>query len=192
MSAVQRAQQPLHGRSYSTLSALVCLSLLVAICLADTQQTDADRKKAVYAMYAIYKKSFQNVADISPLKALALSHQGKVIFVDVRKPEEMKISMLPGAISLATFLSDPSRYTGKTIVGYCTISFRSGKIAKALATEGVTMLNLKGGLLAWTHEGGKVYGPNGETYRLHVFGKKWDLAPVGYTTTTFRWWKRIF
>jgi sodium/bile acid cotransporter 7 len=42
------------------------------------------------------------------------------------------------------------------------------------------MLNLRGGLLAWVHAGGKVYDANGETRRIHVYGRKWNLAPNGY------------
>jgi len=42
------------------------------------------------------------------------------------------------------------------------------------------MLNLRGGLLAWVHDGGKVYDRNGETRRIHVYGRKWDLGPKDY------------
>jgi hypothetical protein len=32
------------------------------------------------------------------------------------------------------------------------------------------------------HAGGKVYDRNGETRRIHVYGRTWDLAPSAYKT----------
>jgi sodium/bile acid cotransporter 7 len=64
-------------------------------------------------------------------------------------------------------------YKDHTIIGYCTISYRSGKLAEKLGKKGIKMLNLKGGMLAWVHEGGKVYDDqHGETKRVHVYKKK--------------------
>jgi sodium/bile acid cotransporter 7 len=40
--------------------------------------------------------------------------------------------------------------------------------------------NLRGGILAWVHDGGTVYDQNGETRRIHVYGRKWNLAPNSY------------
>ena len=51
------------------------------------------------------------------------------------------------------------------------------------AAQGITVLNLRGGILAWTHAGGSLRDRDGETRRLHVYGRKWDLAPRGYETT---------
>jgi len=90
------------------------------------------------------------------------------------------VSMLPGAITEQEFLTHPERYRDKIIIGYCTISYRSGKLAEKLKAQGVVMLNLRGGLLAWVHDGGKVYDRNGETRRIHVYGRKWDLGPKDY------------
>jgi len=66
------------------------------------------------------------------------------------------------------------------VIGYCTISYRSGKLAESLAPRGITMLNLEGGLLAWVHAGGKLFDRAGETRRIHVYGRKWNLAPQDY------------
>ncbi len=175
------------------LMALIFLSLTTSSCYAGKKQTDADKKNTITNMYINYKKKyFPNVVDITPQEAMALANQGRVVFVDIRKPMEIKVSKLKGAISQEDFLADPSKYEGKTIVGYCTISFRSGRLAKEQSRKGIAMLNLKGGILAWVHEGGKVYDRKGETHRLHVYSKRWDLAPEGYETVKFSWRDKLF
>ena len=88
--------------------------------------------------------------------------------------------MLPGAISVKEFLKDPSKYRDKTIISYCTISYRSAKFTRELNNKGFTAYNLAGGLLAWVLDGGKVYDSSGVTKRIHVYGKKWDYPPEGY------------
>jgi sodium/bile acid cotransporter 7 len=131
-------------------------------------------------MYEDYKKSFPEVEDITPKQAMKLMQSGNVIFVDTRKSKEQKVSMLPGAVTEKDFKKNSEQYRDQVLIGYCTISYRSGKLAKELERKGITMLNLRGGMLAWIHEGGKVYDANGETKRVHVYKKKWNYVPEGY------------
>jgi sodium/bile acid cotransporter 7 len=160
--------------------------------LAGTAMSDDEKKEIVYGMYAGYKKKFPTVTDVSPQKAMTLMKTGKVVFVDTRTPEEMAVSTLPGAISKEAFLKDQATYHDSIIIGYCTISYRSGKFAEEMAARGVKMSNLTGGLLAWVLEGGKVYNDGGETRRIHVYGKKWNYPPAGYTSVLFGPLERLF
>jgi sodium/bile acid cotransporter 7 len=131
-------------------------------------------------MYEGYKASFPEVPDITPKEAMKLMQSEEVIFVDTRKAKEQEVSMLPNAVTEEDFRKNLERYKDKAIIGYCTISYRSGKLARKLLKEGITMHNLKGGMLAWAHEGGKVYDANGETKRIHVYKNKWNYVPEGY------------
>ena len=88
--------------------------------------------------------------------------------------------MLPGAISVKEFLRNYKSYDDHVKIAYCTISYRSGKFAEKYQNESIPVYNLRGGMLAWLHEGGKIYDQTGETYRIHIFGEKWNLAPEGY------------
>ena len=143
-------------------------------------QDDMEKKKIVYGMYADYKKDFPGVKDISPKRALELLGDDAVVFVDTRKPSEMRVSMLPNAVTRDAFLSNSNHYSDKTVVAYCTISYRSGKFAEEAARKGIRIFNLEGGLLAWVLEGGKVYDAQGESKRIHVYGKKWNYPARGY------------
>ena len=133
-------------------------------------------------MYADYRKDFPGVAEIEPKLAMDLMGKLRFRFVDIREPEEQAVSMLPGAIPAKAYLKNPDKYPADLVVGYCTISYRSGKLAEKLKRKGITMYNLRGGMLAWVHDGGKIYDKNGETKRIHVYGRKWDLAPEDYET----------
>ena len=167
------------------------LALLAAVicprCGPPAPLSDSQKKQTVYQMYAGSKKDFPEVVDIAPLEAMRLlKNQKKVVLVDVRSPAEQRVSMLPGAVTQDEFLSNLDKYRDHVIIGYCTISYRSGILAQDLRQQGITMLNLQGGLLAWIHEGGKVYSQGVETLKVHVYGKKWDLAPARYQTVKHR------
>jgi rhodanese-related sulfurtransferase len=142
--------------------------------------SESEKRAKIETLYRDYKKDFAGVEDITPAAAMDLLKTSAAVFVDVRAEKEQKVSMLPGAITEHEFLSHLERYRDKVIIGYCTISYRSGKLAEKLKAQGIVMLNLRGGLLAWVHDGGKVYDRNGETRRIHVYGRKWNLGPKGY------------
>ena len=153
---------------------------------------DDDTKLAqVIAMYAEYRKDFPTVDDIDAKAAAALYAEGKAQFVDVRRPAEIAVSSLPGAIDKQSFLQNRQAYQHKTVVVFCTISYRSGVFARELADQGDRVVNLKGGILAWVLQGGRIEDQKGETRRLHVYGPKWDLAPADYETLTFGLLERL-
>ena len=161
------------------LACAVAAGLLQLSWAAD-HMNDTENRDKIEAMYQGYKKDFPRVQDIDPSDAMRLLQEGKALFIDVREAKEQQVSMLPGAVTEKQFLKDPGRYRDRTLIGYCTISYRSGKLAEKLKAQGITLLNLKGGMLAWVHAGGKVYDQSGETKRIHVYGKKWNLGPQGY------------
>ena len=154
--------------------------------------TDGQKRKIIYRMYDDYRKEFPNVMEISPQEAMKETARGEILFVDTRKPAEMSVSMLPGAITEKAFLKDPEKFKDKQIVAYCTISYRSGKFAQEMAKKGIQILNLRGGLLAWVLEGGKVYDANGETKRINVYGEEWDYPPEGYESVRLGFFERHF
>jgi rhodanese-related sulfurtransferase len=162
------------------LFVLLSAASLSRISSASEQLADAQKLQTIYRMYEDYKKKFPTVEDIAPKKAMALMESAKVVFVDIRDPKEQKVSMLPGALTQEEFKKNLEKYRDYVIIGYCTISYRSGKLAESLRKKGVNMLNLKGGLLAWVHEGGKIFDASGETRRVHVYSKKWNYLPGGY------------
>jgi len=145
--------------------------------------TDGEKLATVYGMYDNYKTDFPGVKDISPGDAMALLAGGKALFIDTRNTEEMEVSMLPGAITGKEYTAGGDTYAGRVPIAYCTISYRSGVFSSERTKKGATVYNLRGGLLAWVLEGGKVYDKKGnETKRIHVYGRRWDYPPRGYSS----------
>jgi len=181
--------------TYFRLKRWLCVFLVLFVpqtVFCDVELTPEEKKETVYKMYEEYQKEFSSVGDMTPQKAMHLLKEGRVLFVDVRKPAEMKVSMLPGTITKEAFLKTPVKFKNKTVVAYCTIGYRSGKFAEEMANKGIHIYNLKGGALAWVFEGGKVYDVNRESKRVHVYGKKWNYLPEGYEGVVFGLLERWF
>ncbi len=150
------------------------------LSLSSDDLSDKDKRQKIDDMYAGYKKQFPEVRDMSPKMVMDLRAKGKTVLIDIREPREQQVSMLPGAITEKEFMDDPAKYKDAVKIAYCTISYRSGKFAQKLQKKGIIVYNLKGGMLAWVHDGGNVYDQNGESHRIHVYGRKWDLGPKRY------------
>jgi rhodanese-related sulfurtransferase len=180
----KRVEEGRRGLPLASFAALVLAAafLLGPALLSCGPAEDEKRREKIEDMYEDYKRqSFPGVIDVDPRLAMDLATRPEVLFVDVRPPEERSVSMIPGAVTEEQFLSNIEQYKNRIIIGYCTISYRSGKLAQELMNkQGITMYNLRGGLLAWVHDGGKIVNSKGETKRIHVYGRKWNLAPSGF------------
>ena len=174
---------PIKGFQIQSAALIFSVVMFAGLVFADNRLGDKVKQQKVESLYAEYKKSFPEVADLSAQEAIALMENRPVLFVDFREPEEQAVSMLPRAIPGRVFLKNPEVYKDNIIIAYCTISYRSGKLAEKLKKKGLRIINLRGGILAWLHAGGRVYKDNAPVNRVHVYGRKWDLAPTGYEST---------
>jgi len=191
-STLKKEEEMRHYRLRAVGSLFLFLSLAPHSALGDETLTGQQKKEIVYRMYDNYRKDFPWVKEISPEAAMREMETGKILFVDTRKPAEMEVSMLPGAITQEEFLKDPARYKDRLVAAYCTISYRSGKFAMEMVEKGIQIYNLRGGLLAWVLEGGKVYDAQGETKRINVYGKEWDYPPKGYESVRLGFFEKHF
>jgi rhodanese-related sulfurtransferase len=151
----------------------------------ESAMTDKAKSDIVRKMYEKDKFKFQDVEDTSPTSAQALYARGEAVFIDVRTPEEQMVSMLPGAVTEQDLANSPSILQGKTAVAYCTVGYRSGLYAADMSREGIRVLNVPGGILAWVFNGGKVYHAGRETKRVHVYEEEWNYLPDGYEPVMF-------
>jgi sodium/bile acid cotransporter 7 len=160
--------------------ALVAAGLFVYQGVLNKPSTDHSKRQEVEKMAAEIKMKFPDIAVMDARKAMELMDDNNIVFIDVRRPEEQALSMLPGAITDTTFLDNPRKYEEYTKIGYCTIGYRSSMFAQKLKNAGISIYNLKGGLLGWVHDGGKVYNDKGQSFKIHVYGSPWKLGPEGY------------
>ena len=146
------------------------------------QLTDAQKKERLEALYEGYRSSFPSIESITVEELLQLQEGTReVVLVDVRKPEEMKVSMIPGAIDAATFQREAQSYRDAVVVPYCTAGYRSGLYTQELQNSGLDVRNLEGSILAWTLAGLPLENAEGPTDKVHVYGRTWDLAAEGFS-----------
>ena len=167
---------------YCATAAIALLIIFWITCFHILPESIADTRKRgkIEKLYMHYQKKFPEVQDVNPRTAIELTNTGKVVFIDVRETKEQSVSQLSGAITADFYLENQQRYSNYIKIGYCTIGYRSGIFAQDLGQRGVPIYNLRGGMLAWVHDGGKVYNGTGETKRIHVYSKKWDLVPDNF------------
>lgn len=100
------------------------------------------------------------------------------LLVDVRAPEEYAVSHLPGAVRAATVkearaaigTADPERQ----VVLYCSVGYRSSRLARELAEAGVDgVANLEGSIFAWANSGRPVVRGGREVREVHPYDRKW-------------------
>jgi len=159
------------------MAPLLCLIIFSQALVAAESLTDAAKKREIEEMYEGYKKHFPDVKDFSAGQVLQLMDREKVVFVDIRKTKEQAVSMIIEAITEMEFRRNPSAYRNYIVIGYCTIGSRSGKLARKLKKKGISMFNMRGGILAWLHAGGIVHKDGQPVNRVHVYGRRWNLAP---------------
>lgn len=167
------------------MRAMFLFVALSTVCFGEdpsrTPDSDAERTTKIYSEYRSYRKFFPKVLDITPFKLDKIIEKGDaVVIVDVRRKKEMKVSMIPGAITRKEFEKRREGFKDSLVVAYCTIGFRSGRYADKLGDDGFRVRNLAGGILLWAHQVGTLTHEGRPTKRLHTFGKKWDLAPLAF------------
>ena len=100
------------------------------------------------------------------------------LLLDVREPREYAVSHLPGAMRAATVEealavleeADPRR----PVVVYCSVGYRSSRLARALAEAGRPgAANLEGSIFAWANSGRPVVRGGREVREVHPYDRKW-------------------
>jgi len=106
----------------------------------------------------------QNNDEVSPQEAVDLRDQGAVL-VDVREGVEWAAGHAPEAlhVPLGEVSGAAARFDGQQVLAVCRSGGRSAKAAEILATAGVDVRNVAGGMTAWVEAGLPVVRDDGST-----------------------------
>ena len=102
-----------------------------------------------------------------------------IVILDSRKKEEYNVSHIPGA-KFVDYLKFKMKYLkgiskDTPIYVYCSVGYRSEKIAKKLAKEGYNVYNLYGGIFEWKNKNKTVIDTsNTETNKVHCYNEDWS------------------
>lgn len=102
------------------------------------------------------------------------------VFIDARERKEYEVSHIQNAqwagyddFRLNRLADIPK---DKKLIVYCSVGYRSEKIAEKLKEAGYTnVYNLYGGIFEWKNQGKAVYNDNGKTEKVHAFDRKWGF-----------------
>ena len=127
------------------------------------------------------RKQFPSVAQL-PTEKLALwlniSDTTKPVLLDARALKEFKTSHLHDAKfagsekEVLKAIQDLNH--GHPIVVYCSVGYRSSKLAAQLKDRGFKdVYNLEGSIFQWANEGRPVYSKGVEVKQVHPFDREW-------------------
>ncbi len=96
----------------------------------------------------------RRLPDLDPRQAAALLDRGNAVLLDVREPAEWESGHAPQAEHLPMGRVRPDAVPrDRTVIAICRSGNRSGRVADALAADGVPVHNLAGGMAAWAAAG---------------------------------------
>jgi rhodanese-related sulfurtransferase len=103
----------------------------------------------------------------------------ELVLLDVRTPEEQKVSQLRGARRLDAGQPDLDSLVipdDAKVVVYCSIGYRSAALVGDLRRAGVEhVYNLEGGLFDWANQGRPIYRGDERVEEVHPFNRIWGL-----------------
>lgn len=108
----------------------------------------------------------------------AYDKQNEFVFLDAREIEEFKVSHIKGAKHIGyddfTLSSVSQIPKNKKIIVYCSIGYRSEKIAYKLRKAGYQQTyNLYGSIFEWVNRGYPVFSGGQEIKKVHTYNEKW-------------------
>lgn len=156
----------------------IIFGILLSLGLSSCAQTDFNTYINGYYDFSVDTISTQELIKI----------QDRVQIIDARTSEEYSVSKIKGAhfIEYDNPKLDQLKISKKdTVVVYCTIGYRSEKIAEQLKSKGYkTVFNLYGGILKWVNDSNPVCSPTGTvTPFVHTYDKSWGKWLTNPTIT---------
>jgi rhodanese-related sulfurtransferase len=118
---------------------------------------------------------------VNEITVAELAKVKKVTLLDARAPAEYAVSHLENALLVGYDdfnIENVKDLDKKTpIVVYCSVGYRSEKVAEKLKQAGFTNVsNLYGGIFEWINQGHKVVDSNEkETNNVHAYNKTWGI-----------------
>ena len=102
----------------------------------------------------------------------------ELIILDARKKEEFDISHIKNAVRIDPGIESAPKWLldseGKTVVVYCSVGYRSSKIADLLIGEGLKKVyNLEGSIFEWANEGYQLYSNEKRVHKVHPYNSLW-------------------
>lgn len=110
----------------------------------------------------------------------------KIVWLDLRSPEERSVSWIPGSRPSEGFSADTIATDREVVVVYDTIGVDSLPKAQQLNLDKrwtAVVRNLRGGTVAWALAGKSFETPEGLSKKLRISSGVWNFIPKTYDVT---------
>lgn len=110
---------------------------------------------------------------------IKLQREKRILLLDAREKAEFDISHLPyakniGFNDLKIDVLEKEIGNDQVVVVYCSVGYRSGKVAEQLKRRGFKAYNLYGGIFDWANTGRELVDREGrQTKKIHSYNKEW-------------------
>lgn len=162
--------------TYPAVRKITLLTTALTLCLGYCGQ--AQVQDEAYRLM-LQKLLAHSVPEIQVAQLAADSSD--VLLLDAREPREYAVSHLADAIHIGydhfrlSNLPDTIQKS-RPIVVYCSVGYRSEKVAEKLRSAGYTHVsNLYGGIFEWVNQGHPVQDQQGLTQRVHAYDRSWGV-----------------
>ena len=162
-----------------TTKTLMLALMASALLLAPSTVAEPVAEQRWQKTLDLVRETFPDVAQLSTERlAHLIGENADVVLLDARTRKEFRTSHLRGATlandvqSAARALEDGGE--DRMIVVYCSVGYRSSRLARQLRTRGVkNVFNLEGSLFKWANEGRPVYRGSERVQEVHPFDEDW-------------------
>lgn len=151
-----------------------------ALCLLAVQTNCSQelRWQAVHQMIAADFPAVQSITTDSLAERLSDSTTSSLLLLDARSPAEFTVSHLPQAHRVDPQADSLPRLDSLSsdapIVVYCSVGYRSARIAHRLQQQGFTNVsNLRGSIFRWANEGRPVFRDGTPIRAVHPYDETW-------------------
>jgi rhodanese-related sulfurtransferase len=130
---------------------------------------------------AAIRREFREIEPITTAELAAwLADDTRVapLLLDVRTRAEYEVSHLRGAVYFGpgTAFDIAKEPRDRPIVAYCSIGYRSGRLARTLRAASFTNVrNLQGSIFEWANEGRPVFRSAERVTAVHPYNSAWAV-----------------
>jgi rhodanese-related sulfurtransferase len=174
----QRIQRPWGLGRWLLIAAVV---VVVPVLVLAAILFGAGRSLALEAVQRLAARKFPTLEWVEPEELAqwrADSSRPQPVLLDARTPPEYNVSHLKGAVrvdarapSLRAIAAVPR---DTPVVVYCTVGYRSARVAQWLRRQGFhTVYDLAGGLFGWANEGRPMEANGRPVLQVHPYNELW-------------------
>ena len=129
------------------------------------------------ALKLLIRARFPTVRHLSTAQLAAWLEQTQPLLLDARTTQEYSVSHLAAAQPVSTADAQtalPELDSATLIVTYCSVGYRSARLAQQLQSIGYTnVFNLEGSIFQWANEGRPVYQGEQIVKQVHPYNQVW-------------------